>query len=63
MKKIPTGYVARCQCGVFVGAFDINRTDNTDASRLVSIWLRNGCTLEPRFTSTWKATIEPCQCN
>ena len=40
MKRRPTGFVATCQCGVAIGAMDINRTERADAGRL----LANGCT-------------------
>lgn len=61
-KKKPNGFVARCQCGVYVGALDARRTDRKDMGRLLGEWLADGCTVEPRFTDTWCETIKPCQC-
>ncbi|EIU1490842.1 hypothetical protein ACTVD7_005554 [Pseudomonas aeruginosa] len=62
MKRRPTGFVATCQCGVAVGAMDINRTERADAGRLLGKWLYDGCTVEPRFAGTWSAEIGPCKC-
>ncbi|MCY1544975.1 hypothetical protein D9M68_808900 [compost metagenome] len=62
MKRRPTGYVATCQCGVVIGAMDINRTDRADAGKLLGRRLFDGCTVEPRFAGTWVAEIGPCRC-
>lgn len=62
MKKKPTGFVARCQCGVFVGAMDYERTDRKDAGKLLGQWLADGCTVEPIFTSRFECTVEQCKC-
>ncbi|HEQ0021719.1 TPA: hypothetical protein VDW60_003972 [Pseudomonas aeruginosa] len=62
MKRRPTGFVATCQCGVAVGAMDINRTERADAGRLLGKWLYDGCTVEPRFAGTWSTEIGPCKC-
>jgi hypothetical protein len=63
VKLKPTGFVAKCQCGVYIGAVDIRRTRNEDVSKLLGKWLfTDGCTVEPRFDGTWMETISPCQC-
>lgn len=61
-KKKPTGFVAVCQCGKTVGAIDVEATPQKDAASLLGRWLMNGCTVSPRFTGTWSAQIEPCEC-
>ena len=61
-KKKPTGFVATCQCGVIVGAMDYTRTDRKDAGQMLGKWLHDGCTVEPRFEGTWKATVGACRC-
>jgi hypothetical protein len=58
----PTGFVATCQCGKNVAALDLDRTMLKDASRLLGEWLMRGCTVTPRFTHTWTALIESCEC-
>lgn len=60
--KKPTGFVALCQCGVIVGAMDYDRTDRKEAGQLLGKWLHDGCTVEPRFSGTWSATVEACRC-
>lgn len=62
MKLKPTGFVAKCQCGVAVGAMDIERTERKDAGHMLGEWLSSGCTVEPRFGGTWSEHIEPCKC-
>lgn len=62
-KKKPSGFVATCQCGVVVGAMDFKRTDKRDAGKILSKWLDEGCTVEPRFAGTWEVTVKPCQCD
>lgn len=61
-KKKPTGFVARCQCGAIVGAMDYERTDRCEAGQILSKWLFDGCTIEPRFAGAWNAMIEACRC-
>lgn len=61
-KKKPTGYVAMCQCGVIVGAIDMNATDRKDAGRLLGEWVSDGCVLTPQFSGSWSAAISPCEC-
>lgn len=63
MKSKPTGFVAKCQCGVYIGALDYDRTDRKEAGQLMGQWLADGCTVEPRFESTWSEMIKPCECN
>lgn len=63
MKREPTGFVAKCQCGVYVGALDYDRIDREGAGKLMGRWLADGCTVEPRFEGTWSETIKPCECN
>lgn len=62
MKRKPTGFVATCQCGVIVGAMDYERHTREEAGRLLGKWLHDGCTVEPRFAGTWRATVEMCRC-
>lgn len=38
----PTGYVARCKCGVFTGAIDAKRTDRNDMAKIIGQWLFDG---------------------
>lgn len=61
-KTKPTGFVAMCQCGAIVGAMDYERTDRQEAGRMLGQWLHAGCTVEPRFGSMWRTTVEPCKC-
>ena len=61
-KKRPTGFVARCQCGVIIGAMDYERTERRDAGKLLGTWLHDGCTVEPRFNRAWSVKIEKCRC-
>lgn len=63
MKRRPTGFVAKCQCGKNVGAMDLERMDRKDASAMLGRWLSDGCTVEPRFAGSWSATIEACDCS
>lgn len=62
-KRKPTGFVATCQCGAVVGALDYERTERHEAAKRLGQWLEDGCTIEPRFTSTWRATVEACSCS
>ena len=62
MKKKPTGFVAICQCGKCVGAMDFERTDRKEAGQILSGWLADGCTVEPRFTGSWAAKVDACAC-
>lgn len=61
-KKKPTGFVAICQCGVIVGAMDWTHTERREAGQILGRWLASGCTVDPRFTGTWEAYVERCQC-
>lgn len=61
MKRKPSGFIAICQCGVVVGALDINRTSHDEAGKLIGAWLSNGCTIRPQF-GEWTVQIEMCQC-
>ncbi|WP_201766958.1 hypothetical protein [Chrysiogenes arsenatis] len=62
MKRKPTGFVAKCQCGVIVGAMDYDRTDRKDAGQILGKWLHDGCTVEPQFAGTWSVTVKACRC-
>ena len=62
MKKKPTGFIAKCQCGSIVGAMDYERTDRREAGKLLGKWLNDGCTIEPQFSGTWKVWVEKCHC-
>jgi len=61
-RKRPTGFVATCQCGKEVGALDVERAGREDTARLLGMWLMQGCTVAPRFTANWSASIEMCEC-
>lgn len=61
-RRRPTGFVARCQCGVLVGAMDFERTGRVEAGQILGRWLYDGCTVEPRFDWKWEAHIESCKC-
>ena len=62
MKKKPTGYLAVCQCKVVIGAIDLNRTERREAGKILGEWVANGCTLKPKFDSSWQTTCSPCIC-
>lgn len=62
MKKKPTGFVAVCQCGAIVGALDYGRTDRRDAGKIMGQWLADGCTVSPRFESSWSEKLSACKC-
>lgn len=62
MKQKPTGYVARCQCGSYVGALDIDRTERKEAGKLLGAWLAAGCDVLSRFGGCWTEKIQPCRC-
>ncbi|GAA3721349.1 hypothetical protein GCM10022421_32460 [Oceanisphaera sediminis] len=61
-KARPNGFVARCQCGVCVGALDANRTEQNDMGKLLGKWLFDGCTVEPLFGHRNEVTISNCRC-
>lgn len=63
MKRKPTGFVAICQCGHAIGAMDYKRTDRITAGKLLGQWLHDGCRIEPRFDSSWCASITTCHCD
>jgi hypothetical protein len=52
----------RSQCGVQVGALDLERSHRADVARLLGQWLMHGCTVAPRFTGNWSARIGMCEC-
>lgn len=62
MKRQPTGFVARCQCGAIVGALDYDRTDRKEAGVIMGKWLADGCTVKPRFGESWSERLESCKC-
>lgn len=62
MKRTPTGFIAKCQCGEIVGAMDFIRTDRKEAGKVIGEWLMHGCTIEPRFESSWSEKITSCKC-
>jgi hypothetical protein len=61
-KKKPTGFIAKCQCGLNVGAMDYINTDKAEAGRILGKWLHDGCTVIPMFDSSWQVTCSPCEC-
>lgn len=63
MPRKPSGFIAKCQCGVITGALDYDRMDRKDAGKLLGAWLARGCTVEPRFSSTWIEIIGSCKCS
>ena len=60
-KRKPSGYVARCRCGVITGAIDLERSDRTEVSKIRGQWVGDGLTLEPRF-GAWSEIVEGCKC-
>ena len=63
MNKLkPTGFVAICQCGEFVGAMDYKNTPRKEAGKMLGEWLHNGCTVQPRFECDWSVHITSCKC-
>jgi len=61
-KKKPTGFIAICQCGKVVGAMDYQRTDKSEAGKILGKWLHDGCTVKPRFGACWEVRVLPCSC-
>lgn len=61
-KQKPKGFVATCQCGKVVGAMDYDRTDRSEAGKLLGAWLAAGCSIVPRFSGAWRVTVESCEC-
>lgn len=62
-RPTPTGFVARCQCGVYIGAIDVTGTLRADSAKWVGEWLLDGYTVEPRFGS-WQQKLGPrCKCD
>lgn len=62
VRRRPTGFVARCQCGKLTGAMDYARMDRKEAGKILGLWLAEGCTIEPRFEGSWQADLENCSC-
>ena len=61
--KKPSGFVALCRCGVYVGAIDANRTEQKEMSKTLGEWLfKYGLTVEPIFSGTWSVEIKRCKC-
>lgn len=61
-KARPSGFVAKCRCGVYVSAVDVLRTPAVYARMMLGRWLWDGLTVEPRFGS-WGDKIGACQCD
>ncbi len=61
-RKRPIGFVAKCQCGVIVGAMDYSRTSSREAGETLGRWLHSGCTVEPRFAGTWSVDVGAYRC-
>lgn len=57
-----TGLIARCQCGVIIGAADYARTDRKELGQIAGQWIADGCVIEPQFKSSWNVNIEACRC-
>ena len=62
MKKKPTGFIAICQCGVIIGALDLDRTGRKEAGQIMVQWLHDGCKVIPKFDSSWEVTCSHCVC-
>lgn len=60
--KVPTGFIAICQCDKTIGALDYSRTDRKEAGQIIGEWLSRGCTVKPMFESHWSANIGICKC-
>lgn len=41
---------------------DYTRTDRKEEGKILGKWLADGCTVESRFTGTWRETITHCKC-
>ncbi len=63
MKRKPNGYIAQCQCSEIIGAIDLNRTERKDSGKILGKWIADGCTLIPKFESTWQVTVTSCKCD
>lgn len=61
-RKSPTGFIAVCQCGEIIGAMDYTRTERKEAGKIIGEWLASGCTVQPKFVSTWSVTVTSCKC-
>lgn len=59
----PTGFVAKCRCGEYVGAMDFDRTERQETGQILGRWLFEGCTVEPRFTGSWSVNVTACKCD
>ncbi len=62
IRRAPTGYVATCQCGGVIGAIDIIRASKELVGKTMGSWVARGCTLTPRFESTWEHQLTGCTC-
>lgn len=63
MHKKPSGFIAKCQCGVTTGALDYDRMERKDVGKMLGEWLMRGCTVEPRFGGEWTERIGSCTCS
>lgn len=61
-KKSPTGFIAKCQCGLIIGALDYLRTDRKEAGKIIGKWVHDGCKIIPKFDSSWQSTCNHCAC-
>jgi hypothetical protein len=61
-KDRPSGFVARCRCGNYTGAMDLERTGRAEAGKMLGAWLFDGKTVEPRFGGSWSQHLESCNC-
>lgn len=63
MKQKPKGFIAQCQCGNIVGAMDYERTDRSEAGKLLGAWIHDGCIIYPKFDLNWSVQVKPCKCD
>jgi len=62
MKKKPSGFIAHCQCGEVIGTLDYERSERSDAEKILSKWLSDGCAIYPKFDSNWSIVVSRCRC-
>lgn len=61
IKFKPSGYIAICQCGITVGAIDLNLADRVESGKALGRWIADGSELKPRF-GDWQASVSQCVC-
>lgn len=62
VRKRPTGFLAKCQCGAIISAVDYIRIDKGEFGILCGMWLHSGYAVLPMFGDSWKVELEQCKC-